>query len=121
MPHVPAELQKQLEAAAPPEIELRFKPMFGGIGGYADGRMFASLSDVGLALKLGEPARSELLKVRGAKALQYEAGAPPSKTYVVLPDAMLSERKVLQGWVAKSAAYVKSVAPKKPGARKRKA
>ena len=112
MPHVPAELQKRLEAAAPAEVELRFKPMFGGIGGYADGRMFASLSDVGLALKLGEPARAELLKIKGAKPLQYEPGAPPSRTYVVVPDATLSDRRALQGWIGKSAVFVKSAAPK---------
>jgi len=32
MAHVPAKLQKIVEQAAPLEIELRFRPMFGGIG-----------------------------------------------------------------------------------------
>src|SRR5436309_8093082 len=118
MPHVPAELQKQLESAAPPEIELRFKPMFGGIGGYADGRMFASLSDVGLALKLGEADRDALLKLKGAKPLQYAPDVPPSKPYVVVPETMLSDRHALRSWIAKSAAFVKTAVKKKPAARK---
>lgn len=114
MEHVPARLLETLEAAAPRAIELLSKPMFGGIGVYADGRMFCSLSNVGLALKLGGDAYAALLKVKGAKALQYEPNMPPSKSYVVVPDAMLKDRKTLGGWIAKSAAFVKSEPAKKP-------
>jgi TfoX/Sxy family transcriptional regulator of competence genes len=119
MPHVPAELQKHVEAAAPLEIELRFRPMFGGIGVYADGRMFLSLSDVGLALKLGEAERAMLLKIPGAKPLQYEPNSPPSKSYVVVPDRMLADRKALRDWIARSATFAKSTAAKpRPAKRK---
>ncbi len=50
-----AMLQERVELAAEnlaPDTELTFQAMFGGIGGKAQGRMFASLSDRGLALKL---------------------------------------------------------------------
>jgi TfoX/Sxy family transcriptional regulator of competence genes len=113
MAHVPGKLQKIAETAAPLDIELRFKPMFGGIGAYAHGRMFLSLSDVGLALKLGESERQELLRVKGAKPLQYEPDSPPSKSYVVLPDTMLSDAKTLQAWLARSAAFVRTQEPKR--------
>jgi len=107
MAYVPADLQKKVEAAAPLELEVKFRPMFGGIGAYAFGTMCMSLSDVGLALKLGETDRSALLALKGAKPLQYEPGAPVSKTYVVVPDSMLSDPKKLRGWIEKSAAFVK--------------
>jgi TfoX/Sxy family transcriptional regulator of competence genes len=113
MAHVPANLQKIVEKAAPLEIELRFRPMFGGISVYAHGWMFISLSDVGLALKLGEAERQELLSLKGARPLQYEPDAPPSKSYVVVPDAMLSDTKALQSWIAKSAAFVRTQEPKR--------
>jgi TfoX/Sxy family transcriptional regulator of competence genes len=113
MAHVPAKLQKIVEQAAPLEIELRFRPMFGGIGAYAHERMFMSLSDVGLALKLGEAERQELLRLKGAKPLQYEPDSPPSKSYVVVPDKMLSEPKTLQSWIAKSAAFVRTQEPRR--------
>lgn len=112
MAHVPTQLQKRVEAAAPPEIELRFKPMFGGIGVYADGRMFITLSNAGLALKLGGAQRDELLRLRGAKPLQYEPDAPPSKSYVVVPESMLANRTLLGAWIGKSAAFVKAAPPK---------
>ena len=114
MVHVPAELQKRAEAAAPLELKLRFKPMFGGIGAYANGRMFMSLSDVGLALKLGEEECAQLLKVRGAKPLQYEPNSPPSKSYVVVPDSMLSDRALLNRWIGISAAFVNTAPARKP-------
>ena len=50
MPYDPKHLQQTVEAAAPAELELNFRPMFGGIMGCANGMAFASLSDVGLAL-----------------------------------------------------------------------
>jgi TfoX/Sxy family transcriptional regulator of competence genes len=45
-------LQAIMEAASPPDLELGFRSMFGGIMGYAAGQAFASLSNVGLALKM---------------------------------------------------------------------
>lgn len=114
MPHVPAKLQSHVEAAAPPGVELRFKPMFGGIGVYANGRMCMSLSDVGLALKLGEADRAGLLKLKGAKPLQYEPHSPPSKSYVVVPASMLTDPVELGRWIATSAAFAQAAPPKKP-------
>ena len=104
MAHNPKTLQSTLERAAPPDLELAFRPMFGGIMGYAAGKVFASLSDVGLALKLSGEDRAALLAVEGAKPLQYEPGQPPSKSYVVVPEAMLSEQGELRTWIVRSTA-----------------
>ncbi len=104
MPHDPRALQKAMQAALPAHVDWRFKPMFGGIGVYADDRMCVSLSDVGLAVKLGPAEQEALLKLKGARRLQYEPSMPPSKTYIVVPDAMLSDAKALGHWLAVSAA-----------------
>lgn len=48
MAHDPKALQGILTDAAPPDLDIAFRPMFGGIFAYADGKPFASLSDVGL-------------------------------------------------------------------------
>ena len=103
MPHDPKSLQKHLEAAAPPHVVWRFKPMFGGIGVYAGDKMCVSLSDVGLAVKLPQGQQDALLKVKGAKRLQYEPSSPPSKSYIVVPDAMLANREALGRWLALAA------------------
>lgn len=118
MAYKPEILRKIVEAAAAPELELLFRPMFGGIGVYARGRMFCSLSDVGLALKLGGDEYTALLKVRGARALQYDSSMPPSKTYVVVPASMLKNGTLLAKWISRSATAQASAA-KKPKRRRR--
>ena len=115
MAHDPKMLQAVCMKAAPPDLELAFRPMFGGIMGYAEGKVFASFSDVGLALKLSGADREALLALEGAKALRYAADQPPSKSYVVVPETMLSAPEVLRSWIARSAAVL---APKAPRRRK---
>ncbi len=117
MAHDPKALQTICRRAAPPDLELAFKPMFGGIMGYAGGKVFVSLSDVGLALKLAGADRDELLTIAGSKPLQYEPDQPPSKSYVVAPESMLSDLDDLRMWIARS---VEGLAAKGAGTRKPK-
>lgn len=118
MAHDPTALQAIYVGAAPPDLELAFKPMFGGIMGYAEGKVFASLSDVGLALKLAGADREDLLAIAGSKPLQYEPDQPPSKSYVVVPEAMLSDGASLRTWISRCCA---GLAAKSAHSRKRAA
>jgi TfoX/Sxy family transcriptional regulator of competence genes len=118
MEHDPKRLQAVLQQAAPPDLPLLFRPMFGGIMGYAGGKPFASLSNVGLALKLGGADHAALLAQPGAAALRYEPDQPASKSYVVVPDAMLSDPALLRPWIARSAANLPAAKPRRrPAAR----
>jgi TfoX/Sxy family transcriptional regulator of competence genes len=110
MAHDPRHLQTLVEAAAPADLDLAFRPMFGGIMGYADGKVFASLSDVGLAFKFAAADFAELSALPGAKPLQYEPGQPVSKSYVVAPEAMLADPDSLRGWIIRSVANLKPAA-----------
>ena len=96
----PADLQARMLAAAP-DIELSFRRMFGGIMGYAAEVVFASLSDVGLALKFAG-AEHEKALAAGGVPLSYEPDAPPSKTYVVLPPEIVADGASLHDWIAAS-------------------
>ena len=102
----PAELQARLLAAAAPELELSFRPMFGGIMGYTAGRPFASLSDVGLAFKLGGTDHAALLAMPGARVLRYQPDSPPSRSYVVVPREVLDDPAQLADWADRSACHV---------------
>lgn len=112
MEHNPKELQAVMEWASPPDLELGFRPMFGGIMGYAAGQVFASLSNVGLALKMIGADHAALSAVPGVKPLRYEPDDPPSKSYLLLPNAMLSDPDSLRSWMARSAAGLKPKAKK---------
>ena len=101
MPTDPADLQAKMLAAAP-DIELSFRRMFGGIMGYASELVFASLSDVGLALKFTAADRDRALELPGAVPLRYEPDAPPSKSYVVLPAEIVDDGAALHDWIVVS-------------------
>lgn len=107
MEHDPEELKAVMEAASPQDLELEFRPMFGGIMAYAAGQVFASLSNVGLALKMNGADHAALSEVPGVKPLRYEPDDPPSKSYLVLPDTLLSDPDSLRSWMARSAAGLK--------------
>jgi TfoX/Sxy family transcriptional regulator of competence genes len=92
-------------AEVKPDAHLSWKSMFGGAGYYADGVMFAAWFGAGLALKLGEADRAELLKVEGAVQSQ-------SPQYVEVPPAFEDDPHLLESWVAKSVDFA-SVPKKK--------
>ena len=117
------EMQDRLSQAAEVHTldgELTFKPMFGGVCAYVGGRVFASLSNIGLALKLPPEAQAELLSEEGAKRLQYEPDAPPSKQYIVVPPPMQEDTAALAAWLARSVEYVLAQPAPKPKASKPK-
>ncbi len=103
----------------PPEaVGLKFRAMFGGVGVYAHGQMFASLSNAGLALKLSPQAQTALLQEDGAKRLQYEPTDPPSKHYIVLPQPILNDHDLLASWIRQSIDHVQTL-PAKPAKKKK--
>jgi TfoX/Sxy family transcriptional regulator of competence genes len=108
-------LKAIFENACPPHIETRFKPMFGGIMAYAFDKPCCSLSDVGLALKLAGADHEALLATAGAERLRYAADQPLSKTYVVVPEAMLDDPKELGAWIERAAEGAKSKTSKRRG------
>ncbi len=110
--HDPKKLQAVMEAASPPDLELVFRPMFGGIMAYTAGQVFASLSNRGLALKMTGADHAALSEVPGVMPLRYEPDDPPSKSYLLLPDAMLSDPTRLKSWMARSAKGLKPTAKK---------
>jgi len=109
-----------LQGAFPdsPTRELAFKAMFGGACAYVNGRVFASLSNVGLALKI-DGATAKMWLGKGGAWLQYEPDAPVSKSYVVVPADVAHEESALSAWVEKSMAHVLTLPTPKPRAKKR--
>jgi len=113
MNYDPAVLQKILTIPELADFDLSFKPMFGGIMGYAGGKVFASLSNVGLALKMSGRDREALLALPGACALRYEPESAPSKTYVVVPESLHARPDELKIWVARSIAALPAAKPRR--------
>lgn len=109
----PQALRPLIEAAAPEGVTLTFRAMFGGLMVYADGRPLASLSDIGVGLKLGADDREEILAEPGAEMLRYEPDAAPSKSYVRLPDTVVNDPERLAEWLARGVRFVATAPFKK--------
>jgi TfoX/Sxy family transcriptional regulator of competence genes len=62
-----------MEAVSPRDLELGFRPMFGGITGYAAGQVFAPLSNIGLALKKTGADHAALSEVPDVKPRASDA------------------------------------------------
>lgn len=84
--------------------KLECKHFFSGAACYLNGKIFASLSPVGFALKLPEEYRNRIMK-EGGKNLQYFSKAPIKKEYVVLPQEITVNTKKLTQLVKKSIEY----------------
>lgn len=116
-PRLPSHVQSLADqprvavAAVAPDAGFRVRAMFGGAGAYAHERMFASLSDVGLALKLPAASQADLLALPGAERLRYDADATPSRHYIVVPPAVREDAALLAPWVRRAIDYVITLPP----------
>src|SRR5438876_6652721 len=88
------------------DVSLECEHFFSGAAVYASGRICASLTPVGFAIKLPREARDILSRRRGTKPLRYFANGPVKKEYVVLPEAMVGDRDRLRSLLELSVAYV---------------
>ena len=113
-------LMQEVTASMSIRADLEIKHFFSGAAVYADGRICISLTPAGLAVKLPEPLRNDLLQEKGTKRLRYFPKAPIKKDYVVLSKAILINMDVLRFWLERSIEYVLTLPkPKKKKATKK--
>ncbi|MCH7479436.1 MAG: TfoX/Sxy family protein [SAR324 cluster bacterium] len=108
-------LRALLERIAPrlkTGAEIQCKPFFGGAAAYADGRIFMTLTSVGLALKLPEFSRTAWLD-RGARPLRYFPKGPIKKDYVLLPESAENHPDDLAPSVEESIRFVQGLPVKR--------
>jgi len=72
---------------------LEFKAVFGAVGAYAHGRIFATCGKFGFALKLPPRTVARLLEEKGTKPLKYFAKGHVKRDYVVLPPRIINDPK----------------------------
>lgn len=93
--------------AAGPRVEC--KHFFAGAAAYADGRIFMTLTPVGLALKLPEASRATLLEM-GGSPLRHFTNGPVKKDYVIVPNGLATDQHALARWVGESIAFSVEIA-----------
>jgi TfoX/Sxy family transcriptional regulator of competence genes len=100
-----------------PEVEV--KPMFGNLGAFVHGNMFAGLFGPDVGVRLGETAQHELAAIDGSGP--FGPAERPMGGYTSLPQAWRARPDLAAGWIAKALTHVSALPPKVKKPRKAKA
>lgn len=108
----PSESDKALFRSVIPEAPgVEVKPMFGNLGAFVNGNLFAALFGSAIGIRLvDEKSRAELETVEGTAP--FGPSGRPMREYLTLPASWSSEPDVIATWIARSLAEVRLLPPK---------
>lgn len=110
------ELVAVFDKAVPMSPSVTRRPMFGYASAFVNGNMFAGTFRDSIVVRLAEPDRAALLKLKGAASFEPMAGRP-MKEYVVIPPSIVANPKELGVWIERGHRYGLTL-PAKTGAKK---
>ena len=100
-----AQIVDRLGPVSAENVTLETKHFFSGAALYANGRICASLSPAGFAVKLPAEVRQRLINEHKGKEFRFFAKGPIKREYVALSDSIVQDEEVLQKLVDMSARY----------------
>lgn len=107
----PSEEDKQFFRSLIPEgPQVEIKPMFGNLGAFVQGNMFAGLFGSAVGVRLGEADAAELAGIEGSG--DFGPTERPMGGYISLPRGWRGDTDLAASWVEKAHAYVSSLPPK---------
>jgi TfoX/Sxy family transcriptional regulator of competence genes len=107
----PAESDKEFfRSLIPAHPDVEIKPMFGNLGAFVHGNMFAGLFGPAVGVKLDDGARDELLSV--AETGPFGPAERPMGGYVSLPQSWRDSPELAARWVSRALSHVGSLPPK---------
>jgi len=106
----PPELVALFEAVLAGEPQAERRQMFGYPAAFVNGNLATGLHQADWMVRLGEPDRAALA-AQGGRPFEPMQGRP-MREYVVLPKAVLSERRALAGWIRRGIAYTAALPAK---------
>ncbi|HEX9034096.1 MAG TPA: TfoX/Sxy family protein [Streptosporangiaceae bacterium] len=107
----PSEEDRQFFASLiPDDPAVEIKPMFGNLGAFVNGNMFAGLFGPDVGVRLDDPGRAELASVEGSGP--FGPAGRPMGGYLALPAAWRATPELAATWVERSLSHVRSLPPK---------
>ena len=107
----PTDADKEFfRSVLPDDPEVEIKPMFGNLGAFVHGNMFAGLFGPDVGVRLDDAGRAELETADGSGP--FGPGERPMGGYLSLPRAWHATPAVAAGWVERARAYVATLPPK---------
>ena len=114
----PSEEDKQFfRSLIPEDPEVEIKPMFGNLGAFVHGNMFAGLFGPAVGVRLADADASELAAIDGSGPFGPEGHSMAG--YISLPGAWRGEVSLAASWVEKARDHVGSLPPKVKKPKKR--
>ena len=109
----PTEADKEFfRSVLPEDPDVDVKPMFGNLGAFVHGNMFAGLFGRAIGVRLAESDHAELAAVDGSGP--FGPAERPMGGYLSLPSAWRDNPELAAAWVSRARAFVSTMPPKKP-------
>lgn len=107
----PSEDDKEFfRSLIPAEPDVEIKPMFGNLGAFVHGNMFAGLFGSAVGVRLDDAASQELAAIEGAGPFGPEER--PMGGYLSLPPDWRAAPDLASAWVERALAHVRTMPPK---------
>ena len=104
-----SQMVSRLELSQARGVALESKHFFSGAALYANGKICASLSPMGLAVKLPADVRRSLIEESKGTEFQFFASGPIKREYVALLESILQDDETLREILNTSINYVASL------------
>ncbi len=101
-----SQITARLEPVLTGNLKLETKHFFSGAAVYANGKICASLSPTGFAVKLPTEVRSRLINEGKGQEFRFFPNGPIKREYVALSDSILQDDEMLREIINMSASYV---------------
>ncbi len=101
-----SQMSKLIEGIEFPDVTLECKHFFSGAAVYANGKIFASLSPAGFAIKLPEIVKGKLIQNGEGTEFRFFPEGPIKKEYVRLNETVLQDKQQFQDLLNQGIRYV---------------
>ncbi|HYM39127.1 MAG TPA: TfoX/Sxy family protein [Thermoplasmata archaeon] len=112
LPRLDPETRRFYDRILPADGRIQTRSMFGGLGSFVNGNMFAGALGKKVFLKLPEPELRTLLKERGGGPFEPVTGHAMAG-YATLPESWMKDVSRAKEWARKAFVHVGSMPPKK--------
>ena len=115
MPKHTDEDKARFRTLVPDAAGVEVKPMFGSVGAFVNGNMFAGLFGTDVGVKLDDEARDELARIEGSGPFGPEER--PMGVCLALPESFSDDEA--SAWMERARDYVATLPPKEKKPKKK--
>ena len=115
MPKHTDEDKARFRTLVPDAAGVEVKPMFGSVGAFVNGNMFAGLFGTDVGVKLDDEARDELARIEGSGPFGPEER--PMGGYLSMPESFSDDEA--SAWMERARDYVATLPPKEKKPKKK--